>query len=294
MKNILIAALLSSLFVNNSIAQDYIPMAVEGAHWIVRMDEIETIDPVDGLWEYFASGDTTINSTAYKKIYHRDLVITQSGPPFQAEGPYQLYGFLRDDSVNRKVYAINLFSGMCPMNREYLMFDFSLEVGDTAAFCMIPDFTNFVIQEIFLSDVLGFSTRVFVGYEAIYEGLGSDFGLFEDMFAPLKGTKQKYQYHTFLYYYCRESPCMLLVSTSEITQFSPLTISPNPAKDKIYIRGEKIKEINLLTIYNHIGMVELQVAGSTNTIDVSRLPRGMYIVELVSNESKIRKKLIIQ
>ena len=38
-------------------SQEYIPLAVEGAHWIVAFNHIDTPWLVDDLWEYYAEGD---------------------------------------------------------------------------------------------------------------------------------------------------------------------------------------------------------------------------------------------
>ena len=75
---------------------------------------------------------------------------------------------------------------------------------------------------------------------------------------------------------------------------SEFSIYPNPAKKEIFIsskNGAIIKEVN---IYNQIGHKVLYEKIITNTIDVSMLQQGMYIIELVLNESKIREKLTIR
>ncbi|MBC8487279.1 MAG: T9SS type A sorting domain-containing protein [Bacteroidetes bacterium] len=75
---------------------------------------------------------------------------------------------------------------------------------------------------------------------------------------------------------------------------SAFSIYPNPAEKEIFIcckNGVKIKEIN---IYNQIGQKVLHEKRITITIDVSMLMQGMYIIELVSEEFKIREKLMIR
>ena len=201
-------------------AQEYIPTAVEGAHWIVRLYDNTQPYPVDDLWEYYAEGDTIIDNITYKKIYKRSLVVTQEGPPFEADGPYELHGFIRDDSIARKVYAIEIDEpySECPLNEEFLMYDFSVNVGDSAVFCLLPEFYDPTITSITPEIYLGFETRIFAtGWGGIFyfEGMGSDFGLFEMMFLPVKTKNSKNLYVTGLYYYCRESPCDLLISTPE-------------------------------------------------------------------------------
>ena len=75
---------------------------------------------------------------------------------------------------------------------------------------------------------------------------------------------------------------------------SEFSIYPNPTEKEIVIsvkNGRIIKEVN---IYNQIGQKVLHKKPITNTIDVSLLRQGMYIIELVTNDSKIREKLIIR
>ncbi|MCK4639175.1 MAG: T9SS type A sorting domain-containing protein [Bacteroidales bacterium] len=75
---------------------------------------------------------------------------------------------------------------------------------------------------------------------------------------------------------------------------STFSIYPNPAKKELFISSKNgifIKEVN---IYNQVGQIVLHKKRITRTIDVSKLHQGMYIIELVLNESKIREKLIIR
>ena len=79
-----------------------------------------------------------------------------------------------------------------------------------------------------------------------------------------------------------------------INSESEFSIYPNPARKEICIsvkNGTIIKEVN---IYNQIGQKVLNETRITNTINVSKLRQGMYIIELVSGELKIREKLIIR
>ena len=84
------------------------------------------------------------------------------------------------------------------------------------------------------------------------------------------------------------------VGIPDITFSSVFSVYPNPAEKEIYISGnnkEIIKEVN---IYNQIGQKVLHKTGITNTLDVSMLKQGIYVIEMVSNERKIREKLIIK
>ncbi len=83
-------------------------------------------------------------------------------------------------------------------------------------------------------------------------------------------------------------------AVSDITFASTISLYPNPASQKLHIKvckGIKIKEV---FIYNQFGQKVLIENLITNIIDVSILERGSYIIELVTEEYKIREKLIIK
>lgn len=284
---------ISIILLQQVYAQEYNPTAVEGVHWVIRYDDNSTFEPVDGLWEYFASGDTVVNGLTYKKILKRDLVVTQNGPPFETEEEYELFGLIRDDTLNKKVFAFNLQenNNYCPVDEEYLLFDFSLNIGDTVNLCIHPDFFDFVIQDISTSTVLGFTTKLFEGEDILYEGMGSNYGLFEEMFAPFKKNR-RYVYSTFLYYYCREEPCDLFVSTEYHMESKSVEIYPNPTNSVLNIKNDYNTKINRIFIYNSLGQKQIEIYQNTNQIDISKLKNGVYFIEFESEEKFIRKKII--
>jgi len=74
---------------------------------------------------------------------------------------------------------------------------------------------------------------------------------------------------------------------------SGISIYPNPAKDILTISSDEGITIEEVVIYNQIGKKVFEEELVNNTLDVSTLPRGMYVVELVSRDWKVRKKLIV-
>ncbi|MCD4680702.1 MAG: T9SS type A sorting domain-containing protein [Bacteroidales bacterium] len=86
-------------------------------------------------------------------------------------------------------------------------------------------------------------------------------------------------------------PC---VSIEDIKTNDRITIFPNPTKNEVFIsniEGVIIKEVN---IYNQVGKRVLHDNRFTNRINVSMLYKGIYIIELISNEFILREKLIIE
>jgi len=73
-----------------------------------------------------------------------------------------------------------------------------------------------------------------------------------------------------------------------------LTIIPNPSNDKITISISDGVTIDEVVIYNQTGQKVLQDKQVNNTLDISNLQHGMYIIELETEQGMIREKLIVQ
>ena len=84
------------------------------------------------------------------------------------------------------------------------------------------------------------------------------------------------------------------IAMEEITFEDEFSIFPNPAKDVLTISSKNGLRIDEIVIYNQIGQKVLHAKRLTNSIDVSMLQPGMYMVEIVSNDLKFREKVIIK
>jgi hypothetical protein len=303
-KTSLLVILLFIVFENMLRCQEYIPMSLEGVQWVIRYDDIDTPQTVDDLWEYYISGDTTIENSDYMKVFRRALVPTDDPPPFVPNGEYELYGFLRDDSSNKKVYAYLLYNNnYCPVNEDFLLYDFSLQVGDTARFCLIPGFMEYVLASITPDVHLGFETRKFSnGIEPYYyyEGMGSYYGLFEEMFTPVKSSQQKYTQNTFLYYYCREASCDLVVSITEINHNeTTLQFYPSPADQILNVSFWEKKSAGEIVIMNIQGQTvirkRISAQDETVVIDIGNLSTGLYFINYYSKDVVLTsQKLVVR
>lgn len=75
-----------------------------------------------------------------------------------------------------------------------------------------------------------------------------------------------------------------------------LIITPNPAEDKVIIQHSFNKaNAVFVTVYNMLGnpLINYQLPGN-NTLDVSRLPNGLYMLQLTQDKNILRSKLLIQ
>lgn len=68
---------------------------------------------------------------------------------------------------------------------------------------------------------------------------------------------------------------------------------PNPAGEHLFIGFNKNLKINEVNIYDQTGQVIINNKNPTSILDVSMLQSGLYIVEVITNNNRIREKLLI-
>ncbi len=77
-------------------------------------------------------------------------------------------------------------------------------------------------------------------------------------------------------------------------QESDIRIFPNPARNTLTISNIDESISNEILIYDLHGRKVIETELQNDAIDISALQPGLYIVEIVSKELKLRKKLIIR
>ena len=108
-------------------AQDYHPFPMLNATWHISWGT-STCDS-NGLsatgYHYYTDTDTLISSELYTKL--KRLGVCPTCCPTLGPSAYDGYmGGLRQDTLNKKVYIVP-----SDESTEYLLFDFSMNVGDT-------------------------------------------------------------------------------------------------------------------------------------------------------------------
>ena len=90
---------------------------------------------------------------------------------------------------------------------------------------------------------------------------------------------------------CFRNACTQVVtSSSSLLTGSPISIYPNPATDQVFIKHDKpIEEIK---IYNLLGQ-NLTATWKNNTVNVSGLPNGHYIIQMSSDGIDYVEKLVV-
>ncbi len=85
-----------------------------------------------------------------------------------------------------------------------------------------------------------------------------------------------------------------LVSVPEMNIKTNFTLYPNPASRYISILFENETTFDKVLIYNYLGQVVLKTTEKADYIDISKIGKGLYIVEITTKELNIKEKLIIK
>jgi N-acetylneuraminic acid mutarotase len=72
------------------------------------------------------------------------------------------------------------------------------------------------------------------------------------------------------------------------------TIYPNPVNEFLTISTRNNKEADKIIIYDQAGQAVLKKIPASNTLDVSPLLPGIYIIEIIYNQQRSRQKLVIE
>lgn len=283
----------------HAFSQAYDSLVVENAQWKVIWDYEDT-PWEDEMSGWLLRGDTAINGLEYKKLYGRsfeepysNLIISES-----------LYGCLREEVENKKIYARDFqpgYPGCDSLNDEYLLFDFSLAVGDTTQMCMLTELIGWPVVLTEIQNYYDFGKeRKHFYYNAaadFIEGIGHYQGLMES--PVINVSSQDYWY---LFDYCRgtDEECgMLYVKIEENSLKNSFLIYPNPASDKvrIHFNDEFYYPASWKILLNDIyGICVLEIDNRTNDLimDVSEFKPGMYfVIFTIDGVNKATHKLII-
>ena len=288
--------------------QAYNPLVVENAHWEVGFYSTE--NPLWApyqMYQYVISGDSILNGNQYKKLYYRDL--DDVDPEFILSE--ELYGFLREDTLSQKVYAIvfnHLNETGCPNNEEYQLYDFDLEVGDTTEMCLVDFWDQWIIYEILYQTLFGEERKVFNTFNSpdyLIEGVGSYSGLLEyGFFVKDSKPESKGGYYELLNFCIgTDEECgYLWVGQEELKSTNGFEIYPNPMVGrKLYLRsnppinhpvkivlynmhGSNVFETELLTLTG-IESIELPI-----TLTSSKSP---FLLVVFNNDQPVFKQVII-
>ena len=305
--NQLILSIVFFLFTFFSYSQNY-PFPTSNSIW-TNIGSSYTLDEWNmPIWQtnwidrYCSNGsDTVINTITYRKI---DLC-TVSNSFYHGALRYNVGAvyFVPKDSLN-----------------EYLLYDFSVSVGDTVNVIQnicdgwssaCANTPNYSIMSIPINDidtiiVNGTQRRRInqsAGINQWIEGIGSTAGLFlyleENVSNYSYGLRCASENDTTVYDYLPlvsglPGHCDLSLSIDQVIDSPSFTIYPNPVNGgTILIEGGENDDIDI-NIFNSNGIEVLNIPYlNSNTVDVTHLTPGVYVVRIISDRSYSIQKLLI-
>lgn len=316
--NKLVSLLFLMIVLQNLNGQDYHPLLGETNEWYIVTQVHEGV----ATYKYYANRDTVIYDQVYK--------ILEGYPCFDCIYDTLIHGFLREDTVSRKIY-IRSNSELTGVDKEYIYIDFSLNVDDSIKlyninWSGIDSLDYFKVDSVKMINTLFGDRRAFYlsgdGYNCRYcycwdgyliwvEGIGS-------LSSPLcPHTKPWINYEIcqwsdnalscfyknggLIYQaeFTLECGCIISKGWGAIGEkkFSDeIYVYPVPVKDEFTIDNNTQYDviINLIDINGKVLITMDLLTRNKKNINISLLPTGMYSLQFIADNIEIGYKKIIK
>lgn len=277
MKAITVFLFFAIIFVNTSMAQNYIPFPLTNASWC------EGIYFGGGGWPpsdtsstfYKTNGTIVINDTTYSVIDRYDN---------------ENYCYLREE--NKRIFCKYEIS-----DPEFVLYDFNINSGDTvelpfdygqSTYEGIVDYQDSVLigskyhKRSYISSWVGIT---------LIEGVGSGEGLMycEIPWVDWYGVLKCFSVNDTIFDFNGSGEkssgnCWLFINISE-KQPEIIQIYPNPVQNTVFISGNENYNLKL---FNTLG--ELKIQTFSSSINLEGLSEGLYILNIHSQTNKLIKQ----
>lgn len=283
----------------STIAQKYYPLVKESHLWNVTQEFVESTYTIS----YRVVGDTVMNEKHYKKFmgFYVD------------DGTYASFPtFIREDTIEKKIYTKPIYS--INDSTEYLLYDFSLNVGDTfLTYYIDPWLTkpggSFKVVAIDSINLTGTKRKMFtlVGHPFFHpsssqtaywiEGIGSTGNFLYSGDTP-GGTGELtcfFDNGIQIYKSPKYSDCLYFWSgIEELQNKHTLNDYPNPFEDIITIDSENKNKVNIRCV-NQVGQTVFSsdfVLLKNYKIDLSFLKEGIYYLQFIEEGNQKKQRII--
>ena len=267
-----------------AVGQAYVPLLDTTAWWV---DNIATYDLGPDYSDFgctvsYVGQDTSANDTSFRKLLqrgfyaHNDLVHSEySFTNWYAD---ELFGFLREDTVARKVFM--RFPDW--WQDEFVLYDFAAVPGEYPMPMLQPDAVANAVTTV---DINGPRRAIILNNdEWIIEGVGNTSGLFSDGYnyntSFRKLVRHSRQGSVDFSQYALDSSC---VNTTDISDHraSRIRIGPSPTSGPCHLEGAPPSaRIRILSLQGQlVGSTTASPSGSA-WLDLTALPASVYVIEI--------------
>ena len=297
MKNIRLYTLLALLLMACGMkAQETTNILKDNSEWNILWQSTGVPTPESVTESLMVSGDTVVDGVLYKKVLRKLLSETHY---WHGSLEYDLYGIIKEEESGKVFYKPK------EQEIEYLLYDFGMNVNDTAVmfWCQNPNCEVHVrIDSIATQHIAGAERRVFyVSSKDMYgdewhwlntwvEGIGAMEGLLYSCHIVNAGGITLHEllcYHEdgeLVWQNSTYNTCLIdPLSIQDNTEASGLQVYPNPARDRVVIEGMEAVEVK---VCNTSGQMVKCVRG-TNEINVEGLVEGVYLLRITDADGKV-------
>lgn len=287
MKKLLPFTIIAIILMSFSAKSQYNQMLKDGNKWIVNEHTNYSTEV------YMVDSDTIIFNQTWKKI---KMISNATSNPV-----YSVKFFLREDTLTKKVYAMN------PGQAPHLYFDFSVTTNDTL---MLYNLEYNEMDTFFVKNTGTVMTADSIYRNSYYvknsqsnvndhwiEGVGSLNGIYYGNMPPYVNSFF-YQllascYNNNLVYRGPDLPSNICNINIGITETNPTTpnIYPNPATD--FLQIENISDKTVIAIYSIDGKLQKSLTVPENGIvKIKELAEGIYFIKFQNEKGIVCKKFI--
>lgn len=297
-KLLLLSAILTALSAKSQTSV-YHPFPDRNAYWNINLSQPMCF--MGFAYEDYSitiSGDTIINNQLYHKLTTPYVQAYITGNCTQQNFPgYQ--GAIRQDIINKKVFYVP------PAQlTEQILYDFTLEVGDTVkgylqTFNSTPDIVV-EIDSVLIGNNYHKRWLINPCYEIyLIEGVGSTFGLLKFSLGCITDM-DSYFLNCFsqegqVLYPDTFTDCQLNTSVLNNGIISDqINIYPNPSDGSFTVdlgQPNDIKEIRLTNMIGNI--VFRKQISNQNKVNIDNLPGGAYIFTIINKENRTTNRKAI-
>jgi len=228
---------------------------------------------------YKTSGDTLIGAYTYVKVLYAHNI---SSGPFNFS-PYAFKFAYRNDSINKKVYYLDVTNGI---NKDTLWYDFNLNIGDSLKETFAYTSTGYTMnnQRRIVSSID--SVLICGSYHKRFN-FGCSVGGFETSLIEGAGFKDKFDVTGYLGY-CPFEPSAVystgfsscsVTSVQDYVKENQIKLFPSPANTELKINFSL--QFTEYSILNSVGAVILKGnLSDLQSINISSLATGLYVIKI--------------
>jgi len=311
MKNYLFILLALAFLKANTQTYQYVPFPTGNAIW---SENYYYSGEKSEQYEKFAINgeDTIINSIVYKKLFlfHTSQFYNDSAI---------CIGGIRE--VNKKIFyygdSVHMLKPMITYNNcngnEILLYDFSLNIGDTINEECFNGFSTVItdIDTLLIGNKLRKVFHFNIPFFNWVEGIGNvnmnnnGFGglLYYVGAFPVKAIWLNNflicfkQNDTIIYFNNNYSECMPLNVPEKTVMKENIVVFPNPASDYLMIKLNNTQLLPLtFQLFDMQGIPKLngKITNEQIGINVASLSKGLYVLKIITNQQIETKKVILQ